>query len=297
MTDRIYQANTGADESSSADRQPPAKANENIASDNPARPKDRIGPDRWIELFFTFAILAATVVNVCIANKQWSAMTESNKINRESFTSVQRAFIAISDVEVTPLYTSGEITHWALRVNVENSGNTPTVDLNVMPNNTFFPIGKQDGWNQPYLGIKLPEVPGDPEDIRVVLKRGGISLQALIGPHVKYPIASIGLPAAKGAPNGIEDVLAGHTRAFTYGAIHYHDIFEATREHVTKYCYGIGAEETKDGVRPRAYPCSHWNCADDECKQDKSAYEAEVTKAFRDAGQEVPREFYLPKEE
>jgi hypothetical protein len=215
--------------------------------------------------------------------------TESNRINREAYTAVQRAFITVSDVEMTPLYDNGEITHWALRVNVENSGNTPTVDLNVVPTNTSYPIERQE--------VRSPGVPNDPENARGILKNGGISLHALIGPHVRYPITSFGLPAAKGASDGIDAILTRKSRAFTYGAIHYHDIFEGTREHVTKYCYGIGAEETKDGVMPRPYPCSHWNCADDECLRDKRSYDDEVTKAYREAGKEVPPELIAPKVE
>ena len=223
--------------------------------------------------------------------------TDSNRINLEAYTAVQRAFITISDVEINPIYDNGEITHWALRINIENSGSTPSVDLNVVPTNTDFPVGPQEGWSKIYPSVRLPNVPNDPEDARSILQRGGISLRALIGPHAKYPIISFGLPAAEGAPHGITAILAGKMRAFTYGAIHYHDIFKGTPEHVTKYCFGIGAEKTRDGIRPQSYPCAHWNCADEECQGDKRSYEAEVIKAFQDVGAEVPLEFYPPKTE
>jgi hypothetical protein len=128
--------------------------------------------------------------------------TDSNRINREAYTAVQRAFITISDVEITAIYDNGEITHWALRVNIENSGSTPSVDFNVVPTNTDFPVGQQEGWSKIYPSVRLPNVPNDPEDARSILKRGGTSLRALIGPHAKYPITSFGLPAAEGAPHG-----------------------------------------------------------------------------------------------
>jgi transposase-like protein len=47
--------------------------------------------------------------------------------NRPAFTSLQRAFVATADVELTSHHNDGQIAHWALVVNVENSGNTPTV--------------------------------------------------------------------------------------------------------------------------------------------------------------------------
>ena len=58
--------------------------------------------DRRIELFVAFAILVAAIVSALVAARQWSAMTESNQINRDAFTSVQRAFVTVSSFE-TPI--------------------------------------------------------------------------------------------------------------------------------------------------------------------------------------------------
>ena len=51
----------------------------------------RIGFDRWIELGFTGAILIATVVNVCVAYRQWTVMDESNRINTRPYIKVLMA--------------------------------------------------------------------------------------------------------------------------------------------------------------------------------------------------------------
>jgi hypothetical protein len=73
--------------------------------------------------------------------------------------------------------------------------------------------------------------------------------------------------------------------------IHYYDIFPGTKEHVTKFCFAIGAEKTAENeIKPRYGSCRHWNCADEECKTDRDAYQREVREAFANAGQTVPRD-------
>jgi hypothetical protein len=247
----------------------------------------------WVTLAGVIAVVAYTTVaawQACLMNKQLLIMKQTDETTRESFTAVQRAFITVRDIELVPIYEKEEITHWIFHMNVENSGNTPTKDFNIVRTNTDYPVPLPESFLKTYPGIRLPDGPPDPEDARDSQKRGGISLRrALIGPHAKYPIdGGMGWPAAEGVHNGLPAILAGKTRAFTYGTIHYHDTLKGTPEHVTKYCFGITAENTKDGTRASYYPCAHWNCADDECKGDKDDYEAEITKAFRDVGAEVP---------
>ena len=83
-------------------------------------------------------------------------------------------------------------------------------------------------------------------------------------------------------------------RFYTYGVIHYRDIFAHSEAHVTKYCYSIGAARNqKDEMEPSIGLCGHWNCADDECKTDRDAWVAEVRDAFSKAGMKVPKEILV----
>ena len=60
------------------------------------------------------------------------------------------------------------------------------------------------------------------------------------------------------------------------GTIYYNDIFPGSPRHITKFCYLIRATTNSEGnPAPEWYPCRHWNCMDDECKEDKKRYEEE----------------------
>ncbi|MGH6848186.1 MAG: hypothetical protein ACREC0_12350 [Methylocella sp.] len=54
----------------SVNGQPPTKAHQRITDENTSDPKKGIGWDRMVELLFTFAIMAATAVNVCVSIRQ-----------------------------------------------------------------------------------------------------------------------------------------------------------------------------------------------------------------------------------
>lgn len=53
---------------------------------NPA--KERVGWDRIIELIFAFAIVVATIGNVWVTHKQWTAMKESNQIQTRPYVKI-----------------------------------------------------------------------------------------------------------------------------------------------------------------------------------------------------------------
>jgi hypothetical protein len=240
--------------------------------------------------------LGAAITAAIFAGKLAFTTRDAADDAHVAYTATQRAFVTINDVDSAPIYDpkTGAITHWKLLMNIENSGNSPTVDLRVIPTNSMGPAGPHKGWNELYPGVKFPEGPNDPEVSWRITKDGGTYMHALIGPHAKFPISSFGIPlSTTGNMADVDGLLAGKWRAYTFGAIHYRDIFPGSPDHVTKYCYGLSAEKQKDSTAKLTfYLCSHWNCADDECKADRKAYEAEITKAFKDTGKQVPSDFY-----
>jgi hypothetical protein len=81
--------------------------------------------DKKIELFFAFVIAAATVVNLCVAVRQWAAMVENNGIASRALTAVQRAFITVSELKQEPKFDKdGKVIAWRFTPVIKNTGNT-----------------------------------------------------------------------------------------------------------------------------------------------------------------------------
>jgi hypothetical protein len=176
---------------------------------------------------------------------------ESNRISREAFASVQRAFITVTDVSVSrgnsDRFPGGipQSKFWMILPVIENSGNTPTAHLRWM-NALSVTIGPEQ----------------DPDRLAVdIEKKSSAGLAAwnygILGPKAKMTLDY------------------GGNRVFlsedVQGVIRYNDIFSDTREHLTKFCYFVRADrsDAKGGIGvPFLIQCGgHTNCADDECAQ------------------------------
>jgi hypothetical protein len=69
----------------------------------------------------------------------------------------------------------------------------------------------------------------------------------------------------------------GEATYFIVASIHYHDVFKDSPEHITKSCFRVGATiEADDTIKPSYGLCTHWNCADSECDDDREEYEEEM---------------------
>jgi hypothetical protein len=185
------------------------------------------------------ATLVLVAFTALFTGLSWFVFRDQARIAKEAaddahiaYTAVQRAFITISDVVPTPIYDpdSGKVSHWTLRMNFENSGNTPTVDFRVIPGNTSYPV---DQWQKAFPGVRQPDAPNDPEIVWGSLKSGGRYTYGLVGPHAKFPLTSFGIPL-DGTDGGIAGIFGGESRAFTFGSIHYRDIFKGSSEHVRR---------------------------------------------------------------
>jgi hypothetical protein len=106
---------------------------------------------------------------------------------------------------------------------------------------------------------------------------------AILGPQSGIALGGIGITEAS-----IQAVLKGY-KMFVFGIIYYNDIFPRTKSHITKFCYQVGANlSDKNEIVSSFSFCDHWNCADDECKDDRKAWEADVTTGKIQRPFEVP---------
>jgi hypothetical protein len=125
----------------------------------------------------------------------------------------------------------------------------------------------------------LPEAgPFDPEEILIEAEKleqqgkPSYITRTILGPHVSQAVAGFGIPIEETKRRAQEG-----GRWFLLGAIHYDDRFANSSTRLSKYCFGIGFEITATGeLNPTTSPCPHWNCADEECENDKTAYNTET---------------------
>jgi hypothetical protein len=86
-----------------------------------------ISADRALELLLVFVIVVATIVNVCVASRQWGAMAESNRINRDAMIAGTRAWVV-----PTGAYFDGEPKagfNQRIKVTYENVGKEAASDV------------------------------------------------------------------------------------------------------------------------------------------------------------------------
>jgi hypothetical protein len=174
----------------------------------------RIGWDRLVELIFTFAIMAATVTMACIANRQWTALLESNDINRKAYNAAYRSFVVSKGLSSSFIYDStAQENQWRIYPAWENTGSSPTRDLQI-----FF------NW--------CPRITDLPKDFTFpdLASTGGFAYTDL-APHetklgLYYPM-----------PTQLITVLQSHAAKFYfYGWATYHDILDDKTLHQTKFC-------------------------------------------------------------
>jgi hypothetical protein len=248
-----------------------------------------IGWDRWIELIFILVVATATVVNVCVANRQWGSMNESNSINLQALTSVQRPFVTVVDLipEVTeqnaPGARSGKSTSWRFIPEIENSGGTPTKDMEIVVKHLPIRIGPDPALYEEWL--RGPTDPVEPSSCAPCEGATGV-----LGPKSKIrPMSHFYIPG------GVELAFVAQDKGLVYddpdfkrywrlivsGRIRYWDRFPNTPEHITKFCYIArpaypGEAKIDWPTQPIIMSCRHWNCADEECADDKNRYESEL---------------------
>ena len=178
--------------------------------------------------------------------------------------------------------------YWWFAPVIENGGSTSTKNMRISAEAAFDP-------SRPEIEVKLPlgigmgpkqyiyvshlsdAGPVDPEDSLIAAEelerqsKPSNIIRTILGPHVSQAVAGFGVPIEE-TKRRLKEV----GRWFILGAVHYNDRF-STSARLSKYCFGIGFEMMASGdLNPTTIPCPHWNCADEECENDKTAYNADA---------------------
>ena len=163
------------------------------------------------------AAFAQTERAIATTQQLADAAVQANQISRQSLSGVQRAFIQANGVDFEPVEFKGAEPMWEGNIVLENSGNTPTVDLlmfiqchqtdNIMDDPTTLPSGERGfpKWGSPSPGIFGPRQPKK------------------IGPcAVNDPL--------KSDQNLVETY-------YDYGKAVYRDTFDPNAVHITEFCF------------------------------------------------------------
>lgn len=220
----------------------------------------------WSQVVLDTLLLVVGIKLACIYSGQLSAMLDSNEINRESLTSVQRAFIVAHDIQPSRNVVRdpiGDRGIWSLNIPMENTGTTPasitaqaffTGSLVSEPNETQFA-------QKPLIQSAVM----GPRTIRPIGNVGESDVE-LLGREFPYRANDIAaLPPIQ------TTIISGGRWHMFWGWVTYRDIFPKTPLHVTEFCQIMGAailvrDTPQTPFRFGWQPCEHHNCADELCE-------------------------------
>ena len=229
----------------------------------------------WLTFVMCVLIFVYTVYTrrLVVGSEETSAaqialMVEANKINHMSFEAVQRAFVTNIRLALTDTgnNTPG-FSRWVIGPVIENSGNTPTINLRAVARTGIRALGDHTPIDDPDNGFAEDEA---------APMRQYIHSRFSVSPHAQTHVVDSGLTKETHA-----DMVKQRWEMIYAGAIRYRDVFPGTIEHVTKYCYSmmaVGVASDGSSV-PVSARCPYWNCTDEQCEDDKHAYEAALVRA------------------
>ena len=182
---------------------------------------------------------------------QLRAMQESNKINRESLESVQRAFVVFSpNAEVgTTVDQNRKVIAWQAHVPLKNTGSTGTKRLrdNISLYTSKTPMPE---------GFTFP----DTSDV----------IAGVLGPKDETQLRTKNIP--------IGDVILTQqalAHIYVYGWAAYRDVFPQSTPHLTMFCYELfpntipGDPTSIDYKLAGSFStCKEHNCQDEECRDE-----------------------------
>jgi len=227
------------------------------------------GHSRACQTVLGFLVFLMTLAIALIYKGQLGQMIESNQINRESLTSVQRAFVSFQRFEYFRLQDPdhSNVHNWDILADFDNNGATSAIDV---------------------IGIlQVQELPAEPTD------------EQFRGPYTHFPTISIPPKSTRAVriPRPIpEPLIFGvdlgpvitiksptqthfNRHLFVWSWIYYRDVFRETESHVTEFCNQLtGINLLTQNYNPSASPwapgnlnftyagCSNHNCDDKQCK-------------------------------
>lgn len=263
----------------------------------------------WVEILLAVALIFVGAAQVGIYLRQAGIMDKQARIagqQNEITAQSSPAIVFARDVRVEK--KDGAIpgnpgkfeTYWWFSPVIENGGSTSTKNMRINADAAFDP-------SRPEIEVKLPlgmglgpkqgltvthlsnAGPWDPEEGLIAAEglerqsKPSSIIRTILGPHVSQAVAGFGVPIEETKRRMQEG-----GRWFILGAIHYNDRFSPSPR-LSKYCFGIGFEIMASGeLNPTTSPCPHWNCADEECESDKTAYNTETANWHAPAMLSIP---------
>ncbi|MFI4948616.1 MAG: hypothetical protein ACHQC9_07435 [Alphaproteobacteria bacterium] len=242
------------------------------------------------EIGTIIALLLAAVVAACGILQSHSdtrrvlkdarlAADQQHRDTLDSFEAVQRAFI-VTELTRVRIGTAPS-TVWNYSIVISNSGNTPTQNLSFVsidpPDDIHILMDEdQSRLMRAFCLEHAVNAPRDPDRLFADSVGQYVRDTSPIGHLLLGPKQIAGIGDFSLMQEEITQEWLWHSPPhFFAGEIKYHDIFPNSPEHISKFCYNIGA-----GIRGNTEPlpgrCAHWNCADAECEADHKRYEKEI---------------------
>jgi hypothetical protein len=237
------------------------------------------------QALFSFFLVGVGIFQVLVYMDQASVMRIQANIAQNQLNE-QRAFINVSELRQEDIVDSDGSRSWIYTPVITNSGNTPAMNVSLIaitPHTEMqgMPFGT-DRRKYAFLSWKI-HAPNDPDDIAAKNDEADVFRLAnvTIGPKGTLTASQISEKIFERDP--VEGA-TGEMGRFFFGSIHYIDI--SGNSHVSKYCFRIdrvsmeGVSAGKPIIQRGQDLCTHWNCTDQYCHADKTAYEADVAKAL-----------------
>lgn len=212
-------------------------------------------------------IFLATAIYAGFAIKQWTAMEESNAINREALETVQRAFVSFQHLQ----FDTSTI--------VDQKGPHEYVDFTAQWENVGATSAKVT--DHMFDVAELTAEPSD-EEFRRGINQKGQHISRYIGPHGAYSIGPFLIPydriiknTPKAQASNFRTVFINDPKKLMFfGWMVYRDTFENTAPHITEFCRikasaGFLSKPPSDKLHIDFGFCQEHNCADEQCKDYK----------------------------
>ncbi len=222
------------------------------------------GPIAKLGVVFAGIAAVATVIYALITgsqlfvmSRQLTALTESNRINREALVSVQRAFITYQQVVPERSREGPQGKHyWAVAPLIENVGTTPAVSV------IHF-------WGLDYLPNEPDEktFKGDHTKFQAITV-GSKATQPLT-PYTKYESFLFGNDLGDDLGNFTKWATPNKWQLFIWGWVGYRDVFSSTKPHITEFCgklMSIDINPVAKTLKWQMMNCDTHNCTDEYCK-------------------------------
>jgi hypothetical protein len=199
----------------------------------------------WVMSVLTAIYVIIAALTWIRIGQQWNAMKHSNEISRKNLEAVQRAFVFLKHTEIIAGKddVSGKISEWRFRTTWENSGTTPTRNLEIY-------VGALRCPTELAKGHPFPDSTNSKQILLVLAPK------AIIWAHdLPIPVSVF------------QKAQATASHIYLFGRATYRDVFDDTPPQVTKFCMELIMHGDPESANARIRMSSHFehNCADEDC--------------------------------